>query len=125
MKAIVFKDVNGRFSFLFTGDNDHVESKFKEMCVGSGGRYCANQEDFEKLKELFGYDEAEEKLTEISFKRFIGAGLYDHEGNFYHKLPNFGGELWVIDYTEVESNIGPIVDYKQSLSFNNGWFSNQ
>lgn len=98
MKAIVFEDTSGVKNFMVFESNEKLFEVFNKMCIGSGRVLCTSEEQFEKLKTECDYA----LLSEIIYKKFMGIGLYDWDGNPHDKIIQIEGTYCIVDYNETE-----------------------
>ena len=103
MRAIVFEDNNGVKNFLPFSSEKKLFEVFGKICKGSGTFFCVSEEQFEQMKEQDTLCE----ITDFFYKKFVGAGAYDFEGNFHSSIMQDEGKYWIEDYIQKTNEIIP------------------
>lgn len=101
MKAIVCENSNGVKDFLIFESEEIVFEVFRKICIGTGTVLCTSEEQFENMKTEFDYA----LLSEIIYKKFLGVGLYDWDGNFHDKIIHEDAMYYIIDFVEQTNDI--------------------
>lgn len=100
MKAIIFEDHKGVKNFLAVFSAERVLEVFKKISRGSGSFFITSEEQFNELKESY-----EMSLTDFIYKKFLGIGMYDWDGNFQPKLIQPEGLYSIEEFVEKTNNV--------------------
>jgi len=101
MKAIVFEGNDGVKNFIVFDITKKLFEVFGKICTGSGGVFCSSEEEFENLKNESDYI----LESEIIYKKFLGIGMYDYNGNLHEKILQPEGSYWIEDFSEQSKDI--------------------
>lgn len=103
MKAIVFEDNKGVKNFLPFSSEKKLFEVFRKICHGSGTFFCESEEQFEEMKEW----ETMCEIKDIAFKKFLGIGAYDFDGNFQNVIMQEEGKYCIEEYVEKSNETMP------------------